>query len=287
VIIDASGQMLLTNRKLSDISGYSVGELAGQNVDMLVPAKVRGHHQAHRDGYFTNPVSRKLDERVGLALQRKDGTQFPVAISLNPIQSAQGVIIAASIRDVSEQRAYEGMLIDSKARMTMALQSGDMEAYELDMEKNLVQSDCNLYRRFGYPAPDSGTEGWVNDPWVAIVHPDDRERLVAAVGKFVRGEIEHYSNQYRVLAHDGAVRWIETNGIVTAHDANGLPRKIVGVRRDVTRLKESELVATEKLRELEEFNKLAVGRELRMIELKQEINTLLAQQGSEDKYEIV
>jgi PAS domain S-box-containing protein len=287
VIINADGKMLLTNRKLAQITGYSVEELAGANVDMLVPAASRARHQAHRNRYYVKPEARKLDERAGLLCLRKDGTEFPVDISLNPIETAQGTIIAASIRDVTEQRKYEDALVESQARMSLALESGDMEAYELDVETGRMQSDGFLYRKYGYSMPPENAEAWMNASWLAIVHPDDSARLKEHIGRVMRSGEDRLTQQYRVMAKDGSTRWIEANSNVTSRDAQGLPRRIVGLRRDITRLKESELELNSKLLELEEFNKLAVGRELRMIELKQEINRLLAQQGKPEPYEIV
>ncbi len=112
VIVDTRGCIVLVNNKLCTISGFSTQELIGQNIEILVPTKMRDHHIGLRDGYIRDPKPRLLDAaNFQLLCQRKDGLTFPVAISLNAIDTPTGQLVAAAIRDVSEQKAYEDKLI--------------------------------------------------------------------------------------------------------------------------------------------------------------------------------
>ncbi len=88
--------------------GRPCDELIGKNVEALIPADRHGDHEGHRANYWANPVTRPMGQGLTLLGRRKDGSQFPVKISLSPVESEVGLRVTAVIRDVSErQRAQE------------------------------------------------------------------------------------------------------------------------------------------------------------------------------------
>jgi PAS domain S-box-containing protein len=84
--------------------GYSRDELVGEPIEVLVPDRVRGVHPGHRSGYFHQPQPRPMGAGMELAARRKDGTEFPCEISLSPIGTEDGVLVSATVRDVTERR---------------------------------------------------------------------------------------------------------------------------------------------------------------------------------------
>jgi anti-anti-sigma factor len=106
VLADDAGVMVLANRRAEELFGYLPGELAGQQVEGLVPRQLRAGHESQRAGYAREPTGRVMGQRARLAGLRKDGTTFPVRISLSPVHTATGRFTMAVIRDISEDRPY-------------------------------------------------------------------------------------------------------------------------------------------------------------------------------------
>src|SRR5262245_53547655 len=87
--------------------GYSRSELVGQKIETLIPERFANRHPEHVHGYARAPKSRPMGSGLSLFGRRRDGSEFPVEISLSPIQSASGMVISAAIRDVTDRKAIE------------------------------------------------------------------------------------------------------------------------------------------------------------------------------------
>ncbi|GIV95354.1 MAG: hypothetical protein KatS3mg057_0011 [Herpetosiphonaceae bacterium] len=104
VIVDSQGVIQLVNAQVERWFGYQPQELPGQPIEILIPEAIRELHQRHRSTYSTNPRTRPMGQGLDLLARRKDGSVFPVEISLSPLQVKGEYWVIASIRDVSEQR---------------------------------------------------------------------------------------------------------------------------------------------------------------------------------------
>ncbi|MEU8234117.1 PAS domain S-box protein [Actinoplanes sp. NPDC048967] len=101
--ITADGRIALLNAQTERLFGYRRDELLGRPVEILVPERIRKQHPEHRLSYFTDPQRRPMGAGTALAAVRKDGTEFPAEISLSALETDQGVIVSAAIRDVTER----------------------------------------------------------------------------------------------------------------------------------------------------------------------------------------
>ncbi len=107
--VDQAGLIRLVNRQAEVLFGYGREELVGQPIEVLVPERFRGVHPAHRQDYFADPRSRPMGVCVELAGRRRDGTEFPVDISLASIETEDGVMVTAAVRDITERKRAEAL----------------------------------------------------------------------------------------------------------------------------------------------------------------------------------
>lgn len=112
VIVDDTGTIQLVNAQTEALFGYRREELLGQRVEILVPQRFHHHHPAHRHGYVDNRRVRPMGAGLELYGLRRDGAEFPVEISLSPLETPEGTLVSAAIRDVSERKKAEAQLAE-------------------------------------------------------------------------------------------------------------------------------------------------------------------------------
>lgn len=110
IMIDESGEIVLVNSQAEKLFGYSRDELLGQTLEILVPERFRSNHSTQRQQIFNKMETREMSSNMNLSGRRKEGSEFPIDVGLNPVETEQGKLVLCSIVDLTEQRKMEEKL---------------------------------------------------------------------------------------------------------------------------------------------------------------------------------
>jgi PAS domain S-box-containing protein len=143
LLVDPQGRIVLVNTHIEELFGYKRDELIGKRVDILVSERLRNRHPAHRAQFFDAPETRAMGAGRDLFAQRKDGSEFPVEIGLNPIQTPQGLLVLANVVDITERK-------EAEEKFRLAVEASPSGIVLVNRDGHITLVNTQTERMFGY-----------------------------------------------------------------------------------------------------------------------------------------
>jgi PAS domain S-box-containing protein len=240
VCVDNSGRIVTVNAQATQLFGYSRAELLGAEMEMLLPEGVHESHRAHRAEFAAEPQVRSMGQGLSLSARRRDGSVFPVEVSLAPDNSGSELVVIAAVRDVTAQRAVEARVQENESRLRQITESVDtvFALVELEPFRYLYVSSGIAALLGREPTDPDDSQRLMS----AVIDPDDRETWLAFRADIAGGAACHI--EYRIQRPDGQRRWLRSTA-TPVHNPDGPPRRTVVTVEDVTaRVEASEALRT-------------------------------------------
>jgi PAS domain S-box-containing protein len=260
--VNQQGVIIQVNSQAESLFGYTRDELIGQRIEMLVPERHRAQHNTHRENFHQKPKIRRMGSGLDLYGRRRDGSEFPVEISLSPVTTPDGMIVLSAIRDISDRKRIEEELRraneelerrksrelrDYQTRMALIVDSSQDAIIGKNLDGIITHWNKGAEQMYGYTPPE------VIGKHVSMLAPPDRADEISGIMRKIRnGERIEYFESLRVTKDKKKLN--VSISISPIHDDEG---RVVGastIARDITAQKKVE----EQLRQSQKME--AIGR---------------------------
>lgn len=250
VIIDVKGVIQRVNPATCRMFGYAAGDLEGGNVAMLMPDRDGLRHDRYLSAYAETGRASIIGTGRQLVARRRDGSEFPIELTLSQVDIAGQRLYTGIVRDTSYRADAEQRLRISEERLQRSQIFANIGTWEWNIASGDLYWSDRIGPLFGYAAGELETS---YDNFMRAIHPDDRDAVVAAVDACIAGRADYYI-EHRVVWPDGTVRWLLEKGDVE-RDAAGQAIRMLGIVQDITRIKLADLDLRRAQQEAQEANR--------------------------------
>ncbi|MES5819843.1 PAS domain S-box protein [Streptomyces sp. RG80] len=233
VIVDDSGTIRLVNAQTEALFGYGRAELLGRPVELLIPHRFHAQHTRNRGGYTANRQVRPMGAGLDLHGLRKDGTEFPVEISLSPLETSDGLLVSAAVRDVSDRKAAEARINELAA----LVESSQDAILAKTLDGYITYWNAAAQRLYGYAAEEA-----IGRHVSLLAPPDLQDDINALMKRLRHGEkVEHFETLR--VTRSGALLDVDVT-LWPTRDTRGTVVGACAIVRDISDRKRAEAELT-------------------------------------------
>ncbi|MFP5364078.1 MAG: putative bifunctional diguanylate cyclase/phosphodiesterase [Thermoleophilia bacterium] len=228
VIVNHHSHIALVNEQAEKLFGYRRQELIGKSIAELIPPRFRSQHRHHHKSYLRDAVARPMGGDLELFGLRKDGSEFPVEISLGPIETDEGTMVSSAIRDITARKRALTELATAEELFRGAFDGSPIGMALTDQQGRIIRVNGALCELTGRKAPHlSGMR------FDALTHPIEAAYDRDAVGALLAGTQAQYKVETRFLHATGTAIWVALQA-TTINDDDGTPRRFLVQVQDIT-----------------------------------------------------
>ncbi|RZI40215.1 EAL domain-containing protein [Herbaspirillum sp. HC18] len=253
IIVRTDGTIDAANAHVEQMFGYGPGQMRGMPVEKLIPARFNARHTAHRHRYTLRPAARPMGSgKSSLRGLRADGTEFPVEISLNPLEAGGENMIVAAIRDMTLRQRAEDELraLSIELERRVAQRTEELEQANRDFRATFEHASVGIAQ----VAPDGnwlqvnrtlcGIVGYDKEEMLTltfqdITHPDDLDADLNLMYRLMAGDISTYVIDKRYIRKNGDIVWVNLS-VSLVRNSLGVPKYFICVVKDIDDAKRAE-----------------------------------------------
>ncbi len=242
VVVDQSGFIVRVNGHAEELFGYDRGELLAQRIEMLMPAKARAGHVAERSRYSVDPHRRQMGPELQLFARHKNGTEFPVEVSLSPLETEEGLVISSAIRDVTDRKRLERLA----GHLASVVQASADAIIGKTVEGIIVSWNPGAENLYGYTPAEA-----IGQSIAILIPPGHDDELPMLLARLKDGERLQQLETVR-RRKDGTIIDVSLT-LSPILDAEG---RVVGastIARDISEKKRAELALAEARADIDRF----------------------------------
>ncbi len=231
ITIDENQNVVLFNPAAETIFQCSRAEVIGKSIHQFVPERfLATHDQQVRQFANSGSAVRQMGERSQVTGLRRDGSEFPAEASILKVQVGDRPFFTVLLRDITERQKAEQALRVSEGRLRLLVQASNIGFWDWNLLTNDAFLSPEWKQQLGYADHEVANR---YEEWESRLHPEDRDRALAAVSDFRAGRRSDYDIEFRLRHKDGSWRWIMTRGDII-RDSDGRPIRMMGCHVDIT-----------------------------------------------------